>query len=157
MKKNIVLTLICVLGLFSCNTDDDICASGEATPRVKIKFKNKSNGALKTLDSLYIAVDYGNGAVDVVQRAAADSVLLPLRVDDVDYTDLFIRTKKKGSVSKVRLNYQTSSEYVSPACGIKRNYLQLVPTVLVPQPVLGAETNLNEIKDENKTHIFLLF
>ena len=38
--------------LTSCENDDDVCVSGEATPRLKIKFKSADNKVL-TLDSLY--------------------------------------------------------------------------------------------------------
>ena len=37
--------------IYSCNSDDDICLSGDTTPRLKVKFKTK-DGKLKTLDSI---------------------------------------------------------------------------------------------------------
>jgi hypothetical protein len=73
-----------------------------------------------TLDSLYLDVDYGNNNILTVVRAAkVDSALIPIRVDDAGFTELYVRKTKKGSVSKIKLNYNTTSEYVSPACEFK--------------------------------------
>lgn len=149
--------LLPLLAVVSCANDDDICTSGEATPRLKVKFKNQNTGKLLTLDSLYVAVDYGNGPQFVSSSAKVDSVLIPLRVDEQTFTDVFIKTSAKGSTSKFRLNYSTKNEYVSPACGIKRLYSNFGSQLLQQNPVLGTENNQSEISDENKTHLYLLF
>ena len=60
--------------LTSCENDDDVCVSGEATPRLKIKFKSADNKVL-TLESLYLDVDYGNNNIlTVVEATKVDSV-----------------------------------------------------------------------------------
>ena len=155
--KKIFGVFLLLLMLVSCGSDDDICTSGEATPRLKMKFKNSVTGNLKTLDSLYVDVDYGNGPVLVAQKKLADSVLIPLRVDEVPFTDVYVRLTKAGAKSKIKLNYTTTSGYVSPACGIKRLYENLNPVLEIPNPVVTAEKNQNQIVDENKTHIYLHF
>lgn len=143
--------------LTSCENDDDVCVSGEATPRLKIKFKSADNKVL-TLDSLYLDVDYGNNNVLTVVRAAkVDSALIPIRVDDAGFTELYVRKTKKGSVSKIKLNYNTTSEYVSPACGFKRLYQNLTGTLETVNPVTKVELNQNQIINENKTHLYLVF
>ncbi len=43
MKKLIFPFLILGFLLTSCENDDDVCVSGEATPRLKIKFKSADN------------------------------------------------------------------------------------------------------------------
>lgn len=138
-------------------SEDDICTTGEASPRLKIKFKTQQSGKLKTLDSLYIAVDYGVGKQQQMLALKTDSVLVPLRLDRAPYTDLYFKTSKKGAESKVRIRYSTTSQYVSPACGIKILYHELMPEVLVPNPVLGIDKAQNEIVNENKTSLYLLF
>ena len=151
-------TLIVLLGFISCGNDDDICTSGEATPRVKIKFKNAATGKLRTLDTLHVAIDYGSGQQQLIaNNFKTDSVMIPLRVDEHPFTDIFVKTSSKGNVSQVRINYTTKNQYVSPACGIKRLYENLAPAVIVANPVVNTEKNQNEILDENKTHLFLLF
>lgn len=143
--------------LTSCENDDDVCVSGEATPRLKIKFKSTDNKVL-TLDSLYLDVDYGNNNILTVVRAAkVDSALIPIRVDDAGFTELYVRKTKKGSVSKIKLNYNTTSEYVSPACGFKRLYQNLTGTLETANPVTNVELNQNQIINENKAHLYLVF
>ncbi len=143
--------------LTSCENDDDVCVSGEATPRLKIKFKSADNKVL-TLDSLYLDVDYGNNNILTVVRAAkVDSALIPIRVDDAGFTELYVRKTKKGNVSKIKLNYNTTSEYVSPACGFKRLYQNLTGTLETANPVTKVELNQNQIINENKAHLYLVF
>jgi len=154
----IFLVSLFLFSLFSCGSDDDICIGGEATPRMKLKFKTKATGKLKTLDSLFINVDYGNGPVPVVAaRSKTDSVLIPLRVDDQPYTKIFVGVSKSAVTSEVKINYTTKTAYVSPACGIKKIYENVSSELEVPDPVLGIEQNQIQITDESKTHFYLLF
>ena len=145
-----------MLFLSSCQGDDDVCISGEATPRMKVKFKS-SDSRTATLDSLYVDVDYGSGAVSVLQAKSVDSVLIPLRVDDNLFTEISLRTTNKGNSSKVKINYTLKSEYVSPACGFKRLYENVGATLVTPNPVIKIEQNQDLIIDENKTHFYFIF
>ena len=92
-------------------------------------------------------------------KQKTDSVLIPLRAEDLSFTEIFVSTSRVANApqSKIKLNYTVKSEYVSPACGIKRLYENLNPVLETANPVLAAEKNQNEIVDESKTHIFLLF
>ncbi len=147
-----------LFSLFSCGSDDDICTGGEATPRMKIKFKTQATGKIKTLDSLYINVDYGNGPVSVVMaKTKTDSVTIPLRVDGNPFTEIFVGLSKAEITSKLKINYTTASQYVSPACGIKKVYENVHSSLEIANPVLEVEQNQNQITDESKTHLFLLF
>ena len=154
----IFFLLFVIISFVSCGSDDDICLSGEATPRVKLKFKTKSTGKMKTLDSLYINVDYGNGKVPVIAtKSKTDSVLIPLRVDENTFTTIYVGTSKAAVTSEIKINYLTRSQYVSPACGIKKVYENVTAILAVPNPVLEIEQNQTQITDEAKTHFFLLF
>ena len=158
MKIKFFFLLILLAFLSSCGSDDDICIGGEASPRMKIKFKTQSSGKLKTLDSLFIKVDYGQGPVAVFGSVLkTDSVLIPLRVDETPFTKIYIGLSRTTVNSELVVNYTTKSEYVSPACGIKRLYENVNSQLLVPGSVVGLEQNQNQIIDENKTHLFLLF
>ena len=149
---------IFILSLSSCGSDDDICISGEATPRVKIKFKTKATGKMKTMDSLFIAVDYGVGPVAVFGTVSKiDSVLIPLRVDETPFTKMYVGISRTAVNSEIKINYTTESEYVSPACGIKKLYQNVNTELEVPNAVLGVEQNQTQIIDESKTHLYLLF
>jgi hypothetical protein len=155
--KIVFLTFV-LISFFSCGSEDDICIGGEATPRVKIKFKTQSSGKMKTLDSLFIAVDYGKGAIPVLASLRrTDSILIPLRIDESPFTKIYAGLTRKTVTSEIKINYTTSSEYVSPACGIKKNYQNVNSTLEVKADVLGVEQNQTQIIDESKTHLFLLF
>ncbi|ASE62841.1 MULTISPECIES: hypothetical protein [Chryseobacterium] len=158
MKYFKFFLLICFLGtLSSCGGDDDICESGEGTPRLRIAFKN-ADGKEMTVDSLYVTADYGTGAlVDLGKTANNTFRLIPLRVDESPYTDLYFKTRIKGPQSKVRVSYTTKSAYVSPGCGIKKTYENVSSELLTPTPVTKLENGLNQIENENKTNLFLFF
>jgi hypothetical protein len=157
MKYFKFLIAICFLGmLFSCGGDDDICESGEGTPRMKVAFRSK-DGKETTLDTLYVAVDYGAGKVDLGKVAKIDSRLIPLRVDNSPYTDVYFKLTSKGTESKVRINYSTKSTYVSPGCGIKKSYENLTSELVTPNPVQKVEIGQNQIENEDKTNLYLSF
>ncbi len=141
----------------SCNSDDDICVSGEATPRLKLKFKESQNNKLLKLNKLIVGVDYGSGEKTVLNQALVDSVLIPLRVDNNPYTDIFIQTEENGTKSKIRINYTSESQYVSPACGFKKLYKDVTSTLQTPNPVTNLEPIQTEIINEKSAHLYLIF
>ena len=145
-----------MLFLSSCQGDDDVCVSGEATPRMKVKFKS-ADGRVATLDSLYVDINYGSGLVNVIKAKSIDSAMIPLRVDNNPFTEISLRTSEKGSASKIKVTYSLKSEYVSPACGFKRLYENVGGTLVTPDPVIKIEQNQDQIIDENKTHFYFIF
>ena len=145
-----------MLFLSSCQGDDDVCVSGEATPRMKVKFKS-ADGRVATLDSLYVDINYGSGLVNVIKAKSIDSVTIPLRVDNNPFTEISLRTSEKGSASKIKVTYSLKSDYVSPACGFKRLYENVGGTLETPNPVIKIEQNQDQIIDENKTHFYFIF
>lgn len=157
MKKGLLIALWAALTLVACNSDDDICTNDERSPRLKLKFKDQNN-KLKTLDTLFINVDYGDGERNVIARTQVDSVLVPLRIDGAPYTDLKIFTSRKAtSAALLRVNYTERLEYVSSACGIRKLYEKVSPQLLAPSPVTDIEPIQKEILNEDKTHIYLVF
>lgn len=144
------------LALFSCSSDDDICLSGEATPKMKLKFK-ESEGKLIKLGRIIVDVDYGDGAKTVVDATLVDSIMIPLRVDSETYTDIYVRTSETGNTSKIKVNYTTEAQYVSPACGFKKLYKNVTSTLETSDPITGLESLQTEIIDEKGTHLFLIF
>lgn len=155
MKKAILI----ILGLFllnSCSSDDDICLSSEGTPRLKLKFKDKNNKLIQ-LPRLFIDVDYGNGEKNVINRTDVDSVTVPLNIDNGQRTALKIYTAEKGEKATVLLDYTEQSEYVSPACGIRKLYKDVKVSLQKSNPVTSVEQVQTEVINENKTHLYLIF
>ncbi|MDO4225176.1 MAG: DUF6452 family protein [Bergeyella zoohelcum] len=145
-----------LLGLISCNSDDDICETGEATPRLKVMFKKDNK--ITQLAYLSVGVDYGDGVKTISTSQNIDSLLIPLRVDSNTFTDIYFKTSDTAKAqSKIRLNYTTESLYVSPACGFKKYYKNLNPVVETPNPVTSVELIQNEITNETNAHLYLVF
>ena len=146
-----------LLLLTSCGGDDDICLNADSTPRLKLKFIN-ANGQLLRLDSLYIDVDYGGSTLkNIVSQANADSVFVPMRIDESSYTDIYLRLRKAGNRSKIRVSYDKKAIYVSPACGFKINYDNLKSELLQAKPVQNVEQNQTSLSDESKINFYLRF
>lgn len=154
--KQYFLYFILLFAAISCGGDDDICDSGEGTPRMKIKFKNTSNQT-KTMDSLYVSADYGGVLVNFGGMKNVDSIMLPLKVDDSPYTDIYFKIANDGDSSKVRVNYTRKPKYVSAACGVKILYENVNSQLLNTNPVISVENAQNSIENEDKTHLFLIF
>lgn len=157
--KNLIWIFGFLLLLTSCGGDDDICMNSDSTPRLLLKFKNASNDLETTVDTLYVDVDYGkNSLTNIVTEAASlDSILVPLKVDNSPYTDIYIKRRKVGPQSKIRVNYNTKSIYVSPACGFKINYDNLNAELLQSDPVQSIQTNNTSLTDENNINFYLRF
>jgi len=154
LRYLIVLCGLCMI--WSCGGDDDICESGEGTPRMKIGFKSQ-DGKIKALENVYVAVDYGSGKVELGRQQNVESVLAPLRVDDNAYTDIYVRLEDKGKESQVRISYTTKATYVSPGCGVKKSYESLKAELITADPVKATEVAQNQIENEDKTSIYLIF
>ena len=157
MLKKVFLLIVLSFLIYSCTSEDDICLNGDTTSRLKVKFKTK-DGKIKTLDSLYMKVDYGNGVENILaNKTKTDSALVPLRIDGSTFTELYFSTSEKGIYSKIKLHYTTTTEFVSPACGIKRNDDNIDPVLEIPAEVTALEKNQNQILNEEKTHLFRIF
>lgn len=158
MKYLKYLVLLCGLCMiWSCGGDDDICESGEGTPRLRVSFKSASTGKILPLENIYVAVDYGSGKVDLGRQQNVESILVPLRVDDNPYTDIYVKLEEKGKESQVRISYTTKATYVSPGCGAKKSYENLNAELSAADPVKGTEVEQNQIENEDKTGIYLIF
>lgn len=150
-----IIFISLLTSVVSCGGDDDICDSGEGTPRMKIMFKNADK--ITTLDSIKVFADLGSGIVDFGWNRNVDSVFVPLRVDESPYTDIYIKTTTQEDSSKVRVNYSTKSIYVSPGCGVKKNYENLSSVLSLPNSVIKIEPGQNFIENEDKTNLYLIF
>ncbi|MCD1115938.1 DUF6452 family protein [Chryseobacterium turcicum] len=147
--------IIAVSSVVSCGSDDDICDSGEGTPRMKIAFR-KGNQITK-LDSIKITADFGTGMVNLGWKLKVDSVFVPLRVDDSPFTEIYVQTTTQEDPTKVRINYTTKAIYVSPACGVKKNYENVNSVLSASNSLKSVEQGQNFIENEDKTNLFFNF
>ncbi|WP_028123440.1 DUF6452 family protein [Epilithonimonas tenax] len=156
--KNLLWIFGFLLFLTSCGSDDDICLGEESTPRLKLLFRN-ANNQLTALDTLYVDVDYGKTELTSIITGSAnvDSVFVPLRIDESPYTDFYVRRRKAGPTSKVRISYDKKAIYVSPACGFKINYENLKAELFQTNPVQSVQPNNTSLTDETNINFYLRF
>ncbi|WP_265428564.1 DUF6452 family protein [Chryseobacterium sp. YIM B08800] len=150
-----IIFILALSSVISCGSDDDICESGEGTPRMKISFRKGSQ--ISVLDSIKIYADLGTGIVDLGWKLKVDSVFVPLRVDDSPFTDIYVKTTTQEDSTRVRVNYTTKSIYVSPGCGVKRNYENVNSVLSTPNSLKSVEQGQNFIENEDKTNLFFNF
>lgn len=156
--KNLIWIFGFLLLLTSCGSDDDICLGEESTPRLLLKFRNDSNNLVTTVDTLYVDVDYGKDPIkNIIYSANVDSVFIPMRIDENPYTDIYFRTRRNQTRSKVRVKYEKKAIYVSPACGFKINYDNLNAELLESTAVQSIQTNNTSLTDENNINFYLRF
>ena len=139
----------------SCGSDDDICESGEGTPRMKITFKKDNK--VSDIDSVNIVADMGANILDLGWAVNKNSVLVPLRVDDSPFTDLYVRTSTQVDSVRVRVDYTTKAIYVSPGCGVKKNYENVNAQLMSTNSLTSIETGKNVINNEEETILFFNF
>ena len=156
--KNILWIFGFLLLLTSCGSEDDICLGEESTPRLKLQFRN-ANNQIVALDTLYVDVDYGKDSLKQIVTAAVrqDSVMVPMRIDNSPYTDIYIKQRLVGPRSKIRITYDQKAIYVSPACGFKVNYENLKGEVQESNPVQSIQPNVTTLTDENSINFYLRF
>ncbi|WP_139422038.1 DUF6452 family protein [Chryseobacterium mulctrae] len=150
-----IILILALSSVISCGGDDDICESGEGTPRMKISFR-KDNKITK-LDNIKVFVDYGSKIVTLGTFSKVDSVFVPLRVDESPYTDIYVKTIATEDSTRVRINYTTKSIYVSPGCGAKKNYENVNSVLSTPNSLKSVEQGQNFIENEDKTNLFFNF
>ncbi|AZA62293.1 MULTISPECIES: DUF6452 family protein [Chryseobacterium] len=156
MKYFKFIIFICALStVISCGGDNDICDNGEGTPRMKITFKRDNK--ISVVDSIKVSADLGTGIIDLGWKLKVDSVFVPLRVDDSPFTDIYVQTTTEEDPTKVRVNYTTKSIYVSPGCGVKRNYENVNSVLSTPNSLKSVEQGQNFIENEDKTNLFFNF
>ncbi|MDV3604715.1 hypothetical protein CMU86_16325 [Elizabethkingia anophelis] len=147
-----------LMAVVACNQEDDICTEG-GSPKMKVKFKKE--GKLARMDSLTVRILWGTDTLMVANNSkAVDSVMIPLKVTGDGFTDILVQTnpKSKTEISKIKVKYTETSEYVSPGCGIRKLYNDLtVSAVEGLNPVKSVDINSNQIQNEVKTVLYFNF
>ncbi|MBW3523019.1 MULTISPECIES: DUF6452 family protein [unclassified Chryseobacterium] len=150
-----IIFILALSSVISCGSDDDICESGEGTPRMKIAFK-KGNQITK-IEKIKVFVDYGSKIVTLGTFSQVDSIFVPLRVDESPFTDIYVKTIDSEDSTRVRVNYTTKAIYVSPGCGVKKNYENINSVLSTPNSLKSVEQGQNFIENEDKTNLFFNF
>lgn len=182
--KNFKFFILCLaVALINCERDD-ICAEGTATtPRLLVEFFDATSPEdLKNVPRLTL---YGEGLIvdengietepsaassaTLVFNANANSVELPLKIDDGDENELVtitrfvlekdtnLRLNDTGISNKdiIEIRYQTEFIYVSRACGYKSIFKNLSVTRITDEDnwISSINVDVTEIENENTVHV----
>jgi len=166
--KKIVLLLLVMLSLSSCEKDD-ICTE-DTTPRLIVDFYDISNPAtLKNVVNLKVTGDgsFNDLALDTFNGVS--TIKLPLNPSTTSTLYHFIlnsaSTSSNPNEDIVVINYTTNTAYVSRACGFKTIFELTNPYGVVYSDATTPDTvwiqNLTvettSITTENETHVKIYF
>ena len=134
------LMLIILLSFSGCEKDD-ICVDGD-TPLMVVRFYDAADPtSLKQVSGLrVVGIGNGNPVDTFTDRAATDSVGLPLRLDAGITSFAFILNSadedgmETGNPDTLSFQYDIQSQFISRACGFIGTYDNL-------QPSLGVDSD----------------
>ncbi|MGB5237397.1 MAG: DUF6452 family protein [Flavobacteriaceae bacterium] len=129
--RALILGLLIVLGLFSCEKDD-ICVEGD-TPLLIIRFYDaESPLEFKSVSSLRVRGLGQESAVNTfTDRSSLDSISIPLRINEPNTDFVFISESateddlETGNLDTLRFSYNTREVFASRACGFIANFEEL--------------------------------
>jgi hypothetical protein len=135
-KIKILLLVLMVVISFSACEKDDICVDGD-TPLMIIRFYDNDNPSeLKAVPNLrIIGLGQSSTVNTIADRTSLDSVALPLRINEVNTSFIFISDSadeddlETGNIDTLRFDYSTQEIFISRACGYIANYDDLSETI----------------------------
>jgi len=112
MKKYILLTIISIVTLVSCE-QDNICVEA-TTPNLSIRFYDYTNPtSLKDVIELTV---WAAGKDSLYIKNTTDSISMPLDVNK-NFTYYILATEK--NIDTIKFSYNRNDIYVSRSCGYK--------------------------------------
>jgi hypothetical protein len=179
MKKIIAFLMILGFASSSCEPDDICDPNTPTTPRMLIKFYDKSNPSIrKNVTNLKVigegkteGVIFNPSGVDEAKyRTSADSILLPLNTDaDIVKYKFILNSGNKNpllvNTDNLEFKYSRESIYVSRACGFKTIFNLDLSTPFTLTDTTPADdmwiyyviVAKNNITSENETIIKIFF
>ncbi|WP_019669430.1 DUF6452 family protein [Eudoraea adriatica] len=135
-KIKILLLILMVVISFSACEKDDICVDGD-TPLMIIRFYDNDNPSeLKAVPNLrIIGLGQSSTVNTIADRTSLDSVALPLRINEVNTSFIFISDSadeddlETGNIDTLSFDYSTQEIFISRACGYIANYDDLSETI----------------------------
>ncbi|HUH28072.1 DUF6452 family protein [Gelidibacter sp.] len=163
----ILLSLLIILSLWSCERDDICASTTPTTPHLIIRFYNiNAISETKTVRRMDVTAE-GNPKF-IVSDKTTDSIVLPLKVDALDNlnTSRFVLTKDRdydtdddpNTVSNadiIEVKYTPELIYVSRACGYKSvfNNLSATRETDLSNWIIDIQVINDTINNENAAHI----
>ncbi len=148
MKKYIILSVVFLMTLFSCEKDD-ICVE-QITPKLIIRFYNdEDRGQLKELSNTYVWA-VGKDSITDYSNESLDSIVLPLNLAE-NITKYVI--ENNAIRDTVEFNYSRNDIFVSRSCGYKTIFDNLAVGNTTNLWIKDTEIINSTIENETTTHI----
>lgn len=164
-RWRISMILLASLCISSCEKDDVCGGLNVKTPLVNIEFYNQDNiNQLKAPQELRC---YAVGHKQQLIFRQQAKIALPLQINETS-TDWVLEYRTLVSQDTLiqrdtlRFSYQTSSQYISKACGYKSVFDNVTTRInsntgnQAGNWIISQES-MNEIKNENDIHVKILF
>jgi hypothetical protein len=115
MKKNILLAIVAIITLYSCE-QDTICID-PITPTLVIRFYDYDNPSeVKSVESLTV---WAAGKDSLYTNQTTDSISIPL---DINENNTIYNLASESVVDTINFTYTRSDVFVSRSCGYKTIY-----------------------------------
>ncbi len=148
MKKYIILSVVFLMTLLSCEKDD-ICVE-EVTPKLIIRFYNdEDRSQLKELSNTYVWA-VGKDSITDYSNEPLDSIALPLNIAE-NITKYVI--ENNAIRDTVEFNYSRNDIFVSRSCGYKTIFDNLAVGNTTNLWIKDTEIINSTIENETTTHI----
>ncbi len=137
----LVILLVILCSMASCEKDDLCIPEEAATPRLIILFTDNNNPLIrKPVESLQViesisgtAVPLNAAGVQVLTQV--DSIAIPLRIDQNTTQYRFERTLNGAlNPDPINFNYTIGEQYINRACGFKAIYSELTRDIPLETP-----------------------
>ena len=166
----LLYSLILILLIFSCESDDICAESTNSTPRLIITFYDAENiETRKDVENLaiYAIKDGQLTLINEINGITTDSINIPLRNDQSVsnfkfYKDFsLVENIPGGIVDHLYVEYEMYQIFISKACGFINNYnlLNFLPYDPFENPsppvnwISGYNIENNLIENENQSHV----
>lgn len=163
----ILLSLLILTSLWSCERDDICAATTPTTPHLIIRFYNIDARA-ETKTVRHMSVNVEDNPRFIVNDRTTDSIVLPLKIDALDdlNTTRFVLTRDidhqtdddpdtNENADIIEVSYVPELIYVSRACGYKSvfNNLSITHITDADNWILDIEVINTDVNNEDAAHI----
>lgn len=150
MKKGIVLGLIVILAILSCEKDD-ICIES-TTPNLILRFYDAADDiTIKQANNVYVWM-IDNDTLNSYMNVSTDSIAIPLDPNHDNSTYIIQQNEVNDTIT---LNYSRNDIFVSRSCGYKTTYERLNFQDITDNWIQRITIENQTIENEAAAHIHI--
>lgn len=161
--KKIVIFIVFVIGLTSCERDD-ICADTVVTSRLIVRVYDKD--ATNTTKSVSNLLVYGKGHVnnEAIQFSSTDSIVLPLKMFQNESTFVLVKNAvitnnivTSGEETELKITYTPEQVFADKGCGYKVIYKDISAETPTTSWISSIRVLFNHLENEKKATIHIYY